>query len=94
MAQPDTVNTEELSFPITRYSQDSFPIIYFEADKIEIDSAYYPILDKLAERIIREDMKLIFPANADDTGFVWYNIELCEDRKNEVFKYWYTFQLK
>lgn len=64
-----------------------FEPVYFDVDKFDLLAQYKDGLDRLAKKIIDENLKVELIGHADDTGPAWYNQELSEKRSNTVFQY-------
>jgi len=65
-----------------------FKPIYFEVDRYEIDSSFYPYLEKLT-RILNShsDLRLNIIGHTDADGSNEYNLELSKNRANAIFQH-------
>lgn len=88
MAHRLKLNIPAKSKRMKELARFQFVPIYFEVDRFEIDSSYFPYLEKLT-RILNShsDLRLKIIGHTDADGSDEYNILLSKNRANAIFQH-------
>lgn len=87
MAHRLKLNIPAKSKRMKELARFQFVPIFFEVDRFEIDSSYFPYLEKLT-RILNShsDLRLKIIGHTDADGSNEYNLELSKNRANAIFQ--------